>query len=70
MAAMGAVYLGERDDGQYDAEVAVKLIRPGLDTEFFLARFKRERQALARLQHPNIARSSTAAPRTMACPTS
>ena len=53
---MGTVYLGERDDGEYDAQVAVKLIRPGLVTEVFLARFKRERQALARLQHPNIAR--------------
>ncbi len=53
---MGTVYLGERDDGQYEAEVAVKLIRPGFDTAFFQARFKRERQALARLQHPNIAR--------------
>ncbi len=53
---MGAVYLGERDDGQYQGQVAVKIIRPGLDTEFFLDRFKRERQALARLQHPNIAR--------------
>ncbi len=53
---MGSVYLGERSDGQYEGEVAVKLIRPGMDTDFFLDRFKRERQALARLQHPNIAR--------------
>jgi len=53
---MGTVYLGERDDGQYLGEVAVKLVRPGMDTDFFLMRFKRERQALARLQHPNIAR--------------
>jgi serine/threonine protein kinase len=53
---MGTVYLGERADGQYHGEVAVKLVRPGMDTDFFLMRFKRERQALARLQHPNIAR--------------
>lgn len=53
---MGSVYLGVRDDGQYEAEVAVKLIRPGMDNKFFLERFKRERQALARLEHPNIAR--------------
>lgn len=53
---MGTVYLGERDDGQYEAQVAVKVIRRGLDTQFFLTRFKRERQALARLEHPNIAR--------------
>ena len=53
---MGTVYLGERSDGQYKGEVAVKLIRPGMDTDFFLDRFKRERQAMASLQHPNIAR--------------
>ena len=41
---------------QYHAKVAVKLVRPGMDTEFILARFRRERQTLARLQHPNISR--------------
>ncbi|HEV8146926.1 MAG TPA: protein kinase [Bryobacteraceae bacterium] len=53
---MGAVYLAARDDQQYESEVAIKLVRPGLDTEFILKRFRRERQILARLQHPNIAR--------------
>lgn len=53
---MGTVFLGERDDGMYEAQVAVKVLHPGLDTSFFLKRFQRERQALARLQHPNIAR--------------
>src|SRR5215813_6467777 len=53
---MGTVFLAERDDGHYKAEVAIKLVRPGMDTEFVLARFRRERQTLARLQHPNIAR--------------
>ncbi|MEP7362515.1 MAG: protein kinase [Acidobacteriota bacterium] len=53
---MGTVYLGERDDGEYEGQVAVKLIRAGFHTQHFLARFKRERQALARLEHPNIAR--------------
>lgn len=53
---MGTVYLGQRSDGQYTGEVAVKLLRPGMDTGIFLERFKRERQALARMQHPNIAR--------------
>jgi eukaryotic-like serine/threonine-protein kinase len=53
---MGSVFLAERDDGHYKAEVAIKLVRPGMDTEFVLARFRRERQTLARLQHPNIAR--------------
>ena len=53
---MGAVYLAARDDQQYESEVAIKLVRPGLDTDFILRRFRRERQILARLQHPNIAR--------------
>jgi tetratricopeptide (TPR) repeat protein len=51
---MGTVFLAERDDDQYQAKVAIKLVRPGMDTEFILARFRRERQTLARLQHPNI----------------
>jgi tRNA A-37 threonylcarbamoyl transferase component Bud32/tetratricopeptide (TPR) repeat protein len=41
---------------EYRAKVAVKLVRPGMDTEFILSRFRRERQTLARLQHPNISR--------------
>jgi tetratricopeptide (TPR) repeat protein len=53
---MGTVFLAERDDEEYYAQVAVKLVRPGMDTEFILARFRRERQTLARLQHPNISR--------------
>ena len=53
---MGAVFLAERDDDEYRAKVAVKLVRPGMDTEFILSRFRRERQTLARLQHPNISR--------------
>lgn len=53
---MGMVYLAERDDEQYKTEVAIKLVRRGLDTDLILHRFYRERQALARLQHPNIAR--------------
>jgi serine/threonine protein kinase len=53
---MGAVFLAERDDDEYRAKVAVKLVRPGMDTEFILARFRRERQTLARLHHPNISR--------------
>ena len=53
---MGAVFLAERDDEEYRAKVAVKLVRPGMDTAFILARFRRERQTLARLQHPNISR--------------
>ncbi len=53
---MGAVYLASRADEQYESQVAIKLVKPGLDTEFILNRFRRERQILARLQHPNIAR--------------
>jgi serine/threonine-protein kinase len=53
---MGAVYLAERVDGQFEQQVALKLIRPGLATDQFLTRFRAERQILARLQHPHIAR--------------
>jgi tetratricopeptide (TPR) repeat protein len=53
---MGTVYLAERDDDQYQTKVAIKLVRPGSDTELILRRFRRERQILAHLQHPNIAR--------------
>ena len=53
---MGTVFLAERDDDEYYAQVAVKLVRPGMDIDFILARFRRERQTLARLQHPNISR--------------
>ena len=40
---MGTVYLAERDDGQFEQQVAVKMVQPGMDTEFILARFRRER---------------------------
>ncbi|HUD72294.1 MAG TPA: serine/threonine-protein kinase [Dongiaceae bacterium] len=53
---MGVVYLATRADGQFEKEVALKLVRRGLDTEEILARFRRERQILARLEHPHIAR--------------
>lgn len=53
---MGTVYLAERDDQQYQTQVAVKLVRPGMDTDFILQRFRRERQILAQMRHPNIAR--------------
>lgn len=52
---MGAVYLGERDDGQFEQRAAIKLIRLGMDTPQLRARFLRERQILAALVHPNIA---------------
>jgi len=53
---MGAVYLAERADGQFRQRVALKLIRKGLVTEDALRRFRLEREILARLQHPHIAR--------------
>ena len=53
---MGEVYRAVRADGQYDKQVAVKLVRVGFDTSFTLERFRHERQILASLDHPNIAR--------------
>lgn len=53
---MGAVYLGERDAGDFDHKVAIKLIKPGILSDTLVERFTRERQILARLNHPNIAR--------------
>ena len=53
---MGSVYLAERADDAYAGRVAVKLVRRGMDTEDILRRFRTERQILASLQHPNIAR--------------
>ena len=52
---MGTVYLAERDDGQFDRQVALKLIQRGLDSVQIVSRFRRERQILAGLRHPNIA---------------
>jgi serine/threonine protein kinase len=52
---LGAVYLAVRRDGEYRKEVALKLIRRGLDTDDILRRFRNERQILAQLEHPNIA---------------
>ncbi|HLG14769.1 MAG TPA: serine/threonine-protein kinase [Blastocatellia bacterium] len=53
---MGAVYLGQRADESYQKQVAIKLIKRGMDTDEVLARFRHERQILANLDHPNIAR--------------
>ena len=53
---MGAVYLAERADGEFRQRVAVKLIKRGMDTDFILRRFRNERQILATLDHPYIAR--------------
>lgn len=53
---MGAVYKGERDTGDFDQVAAVKIVRPGVLNDSLVARFERERQILADLTHPNIAR--------------
>ena len=50
------VYLAERDDGQFSQRVALKVLRPGHDSEIDQGRFRAERQILASLSHPNIAR--------------
>ncbi len=52
---MGEVWRAERADGAYRQTAAVKLVRPGLAPDL-LARFRAERQVLARLDHPAIAR--------------
>ena len=52
---MGAVYLVGRDDG-FRQQAALKLIKRGLDSTELLGRFRRERQILANLDHPYIAR--------------
>src|SRR5262249_45053762 len=53
---MGAVMLGVRDDGNFQKKVAIKIIRKGMDSAEVLSRFRRERQILAHLEHPSIAR--------------
>ncbi|MEE4271708.1 MAG: serine/threonine-protein kinase [Thermoanaerobaculales bacterium] len=53
---MGAVYRAERIDGEFDQEVALKLLHQDMDTPGLRARFLHERQLLAGLAHPNIAR--------------
>ena len=52
---MGAVYVGERADGEFQQKVALKLVRQGLATAEITERFRAERQILARLTHTNIA---------------
>lgn len=51
---MGTVYLGERNDGQFKQEVAIKVVRHGVGGNL-LARFRDERRILAQLKHPGIA---------------
>jgi eukaryotic-like serine/threonine-protein kinase len=53
---MGTVYLAHRADGEFEQTAALKLLRAGVDSEEVLLRFEQERQILARLEHPNVAR--------------
>lgn len=53
---MGAVYLAERADGEFEQRVAIKLIKRGMDSDFIIRRFRHERQILASFEHPFIAR--------------
>jgi eukaryotic-like serine/threonine-protein kinase len=53
---MGAVYLAERADGNFEQKVAIKLLKRELNTKILRRRFRHERQILAALQHPSIAR--------------
>jgi tetratricopeptide (TPR) repeat protein/TolB-like protein len=52
---MGAVYRAIRDDDHFQQQVAIKIVKRGIDTDFILRRFRSERQILAGLEHPNIA---------------
>lgn len=53
---MGAVFLAERADGEFSQQVAIKLIKRGMDSDFIVRRFRHERQILASFEHPFIAR--------------
>lgn len=53
---MGVVYRARRDDGAYDADVALKLLPPGAGRSMHAKRLERERSVLASLVHPSIAR--------------
>ena len=53
---MSVVYLASRADGEFQKQVAVKLIKRGMDTAAVVERLRRERRILAALEHPSIAR--------------
>jgi serine/threonine protein kinase/Tfp pilus assembly protein PilF len=53
---MGEVFLAERVDRQFQQQVAIKLVRAGLLSKHIQGRLRQERQILATLEHPNIAR--------------
>jgi eukaryotic-like serine/threonine-protein kinase len=53
---MGDVFEARRADGSFEGRAAIKLLKRGMDSTAVLRRFAQERQALARLSHPHIAR--------------
>ncbi len=53
---MGAVYLAKRSDGEFEQQVALKIVRQSIAESQMVERFRRERQILASLNHPNIAK--------------
>lgn len=53
---MGVVFLAERADGHYDEKVAIKFANYKVEVANLMERFSRERQILAKLRHPNVAR--------------
>ncbi|MEY2544008.1 MAG: eukaryotic-like serine/threonine-protein kinase [Verrucomicrobiota bacterium] len=53
---MGTVYLAARADGYFEKQVAIKVLNRGAATEDVVRRFRAEREVLAKLDHPNIAR--------------
>ncbi len=55
MGGMGTVYLAERSDGRYQGQVAIKVLN-GLSSAGAQERFRRERELLAQLDHPRVAR--------------
>jgi tetratricopeptide (TPR) repeat protein len=56
IGGMGVVYAAVRDDSEFEKRVAIKAILPGLVTKAGAASLRRERQILAQLEHPYIAR--------------
>ncbi len=53
---MGAIFLAARADDEFHKEVAIKIVHSGAAAHFVIQRFRTERQILAQLDHPNIAR--------------
>ena len=53
---MGAVYLAERADGKFEQKVAIKMLKREFNVKKIRQTFKREKEILSKLNHPNIAR--------------